>query len=294
MTRRAVPMLHVPDVAATARWYESIGFSVDRTHEACGETLWAHLSFGESALMLSAGGRPSDAHRREVDLCIHVDDVEAAFAAVAPLAELVEPLHDTEYGMREFIVRDCNRFWMTFGQPIPVIRRATPADAAALAELAARTFRETFGADNRPEDLAMHLATAYGPEQQGRELEDAAIATLVAEQEGALVAFAQLRRGHTPDCVTGPSPIELWRFYVAAAWHGRGLAQRLMARVFDAARDGGAATLWLGVWERNPRAIAYYRKEGFTDVGSHTFVVGTDAQVDRILTRPVGGEAQGR
>lgn len=118
MGNRAVPMTHVPDVAATARWYAAIGFTLDGTHEDCGEMLWARLTLGTSELMLSAGGRPSDAPRREVDLYIHVDDLEAAFARVAPLAERVEPIHDTEYGMREFIVRDLNRFWLTFGQPI--------------------------------------------------------------------------------------------------------------------------------------------------------------------------------
>ncbi len=109
--------------------------------------------------------------------------------------------------------------------------------------------------------------------------------TLVAEIAGALVAFAQLRQGATPACVTGSAPIELQRFYLAAEWHGRGLAQTLMVQVFDAARVAGAATIWLGVWERNPRAIAFYRKAGYTDVGAHTFVVGTDPQTDRILTK---------
>lgn len=117
--KRAVPMIHVPDVAATARWYEAIGFSLEGTHVDCGEMLWAHLTLGPSALMLNAGGTASTAPRREVDLYIYVDDVSAAFAQVAPVAELVEPVHDTEYGMREFIVRDANRFWLTFGQPLP-------------------------------------------------------------------------------------------------------------------------------------------------------------------------------
>lgn len=118
MTRRAIPMLHVPDVAATAQWYVSIGFTLDNAHVDGGETLWAQLTFGESTLMLNTGGAPSDAQRREVDLYIQVEDVDAAFRAVAPVAELVEPMRDAEYGMREFIVRDPNRFWLTFGQPI--------------------------------------------------------------------------------------------------------------------------------------------------------------------------------
>ncbi len=170
----------------------------------------------------------------------------------------------------------------------PTIRRATLADAPALAELAARTFRDTFGADNTPEDLALHLTTAYGVEQQSREIADAATITLVAEHEAALVAFAQLRLGPPPACVSGPDPIEIQRFYLASAWHGSGLAHRLMEAALHAARTEGARTIWLGVWERNPRAIAFYRKAGYQDVGTHTFVVGTDPQTDRILTRPLG------
>lgn len=119
MSSRVVPMIHVPDVAATARWYVAIGFVLEATHEDCGEMLWARLTFGDSTLMLNAGGTTSSADRREVDLYVHVDDLRAAYTRVAPVAELVEPIHDTEYGMREFIVRDLNRFWLTFGQPLP-------------------------------------------------------------------------------------------------------------------------------------------------------------------------------
>lgn len=167
-----------------------------------------------------------------------------------------------------------------------VVRRGAPADAAALAELAARTFRETFAADNRPEDMALHLSQAYGPRQQGRELADPDIVTLVGDAAGELVAYAQLRRGPAPAGVAGEAPVELWRFYVAREWHGKGLARALMREVDAAAARLGARTLWLGVWERNPRAIAFYAKSGFVDVGSQVFMVGTDAQTDRIMARP--------
>lgn len=167
------------------------------------------------------------------------------------------------------------------------IRLGEPADAAALAELAARTFRDSFSAENNPEDLAQHLATAYGPAQQGRELADADIVTLMVQKGEELGGYAQLRRGPSPACVNGDAPIELWRFYVVAKWHGQGIAQALMQRVIDEAARAGARTLWLGVWERNPRAIAFYTKCGFVDVGAHVFMVGTDPQNDRIMSRPV-------
>lgn len=163
------------------------------------------------------------------------------------------------------------------------VRSATPADAAALAELAARTFRDAFGAANSPEDLALHLAQSYGISQQTAELSDPAMTTLLAIADGALAGYAQLRPGQAPAAVQSTQSIELWRFYVARDWHGRGLAQQLMAAVIAAARGRSAAVLWLGVWERNPRAQAFYKKSGFIDVGSQTFLVGTDEQTDRVM-----------
>ncbi len=168
------------------------------------------------------------------------------------------------------------------------IRRGVPADAAALAELAARTFTDTFGADNHPEDLAAHLSQAYGVPQQGRELSDPDMTTLLAEAGGVLAGYAQLRRGPAPACVAGESALELWRFYVVRAWQGQGLAHQLMNAVDAQALSNGARTLWLGVWERNERAKAFYRKNEFIDVGSHIFMVGSDPQTDRIMVRRVG------
>ena len=169
-----------------------------------------------------------------------------------------------------------------------LIRPAVAADAAALAELAERTFNETFAADNRPEDIELHAAQAYGESQQQREILDPEIATLMVEVEGQLAGFAQLRSGTPPECVAGDDPVELWRFYIAREWHGQGIAQTLMQRVESDASARGGRTLWLGVWERNERAKAFYNKNGFTRVGSHVYLVGTDAQTDFILTRPVG------
>ena len=109
-------MLHVPDVSTTANWYASIGFRILRTAEDGRETTWALLEIGNGELMLNCGGAGSDAHRRDADLYIHVEDVDALYAALADKTEIVEKPHDTFYGQREFIIRDCNRFWITFGQ----------------------------------------------------------------------------------------------------------------------------------------------------------------------------------
>lgn len=163
------------------------------------------------------------------------------------------------------------------------IRTATVADAAVVADLARRTFHDTFAATNDAGDMALYLAAAYGLDQQTRELADRDITTLLVEDGGVAIAYAQLRGGHLPECVTGGNPIELWRFYVDRGWHGRGVAQPLMEQVRTAARDRGARTLWLGVWERNDRARAFYAKCGFADAGEHIFLFGTDPQTDLVM-----------
>ena len=163
------------------------------------------------------------------------------------------------------------------------IRLATPADAAVVSELARRTFYDTFAASNDAADMALYLAGAYSVDIQTRELAARDVTTLLVEEAGTAIAYAMLRTGHVPECVSGPDPIELWRFYVDRAWHGRGIAASLMVRVEIAARERGAKTLWLGVWERNDRARAFYVKCGFADVGEHIFLFGTDPQTDRVM-----------
>jgi ribosomal protein S18 acetylase RimI-like enzyme len=166
------------------------------------------------------------------------------------------------------------------------IRSATAADASMLAALAERTFRDTFASVNTPENMIAHAAASYGAEKQRAEIESEQIRTLLVDVEGALAGYAQLRMGRAPECVTSAGAVvELWRFYIDRAWIGHGLAQRLMEAVF--AETGGldAHMLWLGVWEHNPRAIAFYRKCGFIEVGSHVFRLGDDAQTDIIMQR---------
>jgi ribosomal protein S18 acetylase RimI-like enzyme len=167
------------------------------------------------------------------------------------------------------------------------IRPGTIADAAALAAFAARTFADTFAASNTPEDLQAFLASAYGVPQQTAELTSPDVVTLLAEEDGRLVAYAQLRRGPAPACVDVADAIELQRFYVDRPAHGSGVAPLLMAATQAAAAAAGARHLWLGVWEHNARAVRFYAKYGFADVGSHAFVLGADRQTDRVMVAPV-------
>jgi ribosomal protein S18 acetylase RimI-like enzyme len=174
----------------------------------------------------------------------------------------------------------------------PRIRRASVDDVIALAAFGARTFEQTFGHANAPDDMAAYLAAAYGERQQHAEVTASDIVTLIAEQDAGLAGFAQIRRGsETPACVASEAPVELWRFYVDRLWHGRGVARELMREGRRAARELGGQSLWLSVWERNPRAIAFYVKCGFVDVGSKPFHVGSDCQTDRVLVASIANDA---
>lgn len=169
------------------------------------------------------------------------------------------------------------------------IRPAEERDAASLAELAERTFRETFAHVNRAEDIELHCRNSYGESIQAAEIRDPDRATLVCHVGPNLIGYGQLRWGSAPTCVIARRPIEIQRLYVDAAWHGKGVANALMASLLDIAAARGADAIWLGVWERNPRAIAFYAKSGFAVVGDHVFVVGSDPQRDLVLSRKIGG-----
>ena len=172
--------------------------------------------------------------------------------------------------------------------PDVVFRRGLVSDAAELARFAARTFAEAFGDFTGAGDMQAHLAATYRPDLQARELEDPTVITLLALLDGRLVAFAQVRRNAlAPACVTLPDAVELQRFYADRSVHGTGLTMRLMRRALDAARELGGRQAWLGVWERNARAMAFYRKAGFDEIGFTHYMVGSDRQVDRVFMAPV-------
>jgi ribosomal protein S18 acetylase RimI-like enzyme len=167
------------------------------------------------------------------------------------------------------------------------IRRGTLEDAELLSELGARTFSETFAGDNTPEDLAAYLATSFNVAQQTAELEDPDSAFLIAEVDGHAAGYAKLHGGEPEKGVEGLNPVELVRLYVSRDWLGRGVGEQLMRACIDEAQQAGHQTIWLGVWERNARAQAFYRKWNFRTVGEHMFQLGSDLQRDLVMERPL-------
>jgi len=163
---------------------------------------------------------------------------------------------------------------------------ACQGDAPALAHLAEVTFRDTFGLANRDADMDAHCRESYRPDRQAEEIARPDGLTLLCEHEAGLIGFAQLRWQKPPPCMP-PSAAEIQRLYVVKAWHGKGIAQTLMHAGLDAIRQRGFQYAWLGVWEHNARASAFYRKFGFVAVSEHVFQLGEDPQRDVLMVCPL-------
>jgi len=167
------------------------------------------------------------------------------------------------------------------------IRRAHHHDAKELSMLAERTFRDAFAPMNTAEDMDLHCRTNYSEALQLQEISNPNRVTLLCEHAGKLVGFGQLRWDKAPSCVVAAVPGEIQRLYVASHCHGTGVGRDIMNACIDEMSSHRSDVVWLGVWERNPRAIAFYRKFGFVEVGEHAFSLGREAQRDIIMARPV-------
>lgn len=167
------------------------------------------------------------------------------------------------------------------------LRRASAADALALSRVAEATFRTAFAAATTAADMDRHCALRFGVRQQGEEIAAPSLETWLAMDGEAIAGFAQLRIRVRPRCVSAESACEVQRLYVETRFHGKGVAAPLMDACIDSARGHGTAALWLGVWERNLRAIAFYAKCGFVEVGEQVFPLGGDLHRDLVMARPV-------
>ena len=172
--------------------------------------------------------------------------------------------------------------------PVP-IRHAAAADNELLAAIGARAFADTFGPDNTPEDMAAYLAAAFSPAKQAAELADPRGLFLIAEAGGQTAGFAHLHQGPPPAAAPGVSPgqrsLEIVRIYALSGFIGRGVGAALMAACLAAAEQRGCDYVWLGVWERNPRARAFYARWGFVETGTQSFRLGSDLQRDIVMQR---------
>lgn len=170
-----------------------------------------------------------------------------------------------------------------------LIRPATVSDAKQLRELAIRTFCDTFADSAEPDDMAAYIATAFSQAQVKSEILDGCnlFLLLFSAEEDVPCGYLKLRQGTTEDCLSCDRPIELARLYVDKSVLRQGYGSALMQAAIEKARELGHDVLWLGVWEHNVKAIAFYQRWGFEKVGSHPFVVGEDHQTDWVMQRSI-------
>ena len=142
-------------------------------------------------------------------------------------------------------------------------------------------FQETFAATATAADMEAYLIESYSPAIQAQEIADSRATMFLAEDRSAagdiLVGYAHLVEDHDP------TSIELKRIYVDASWQGRGLAKRLLDEVVHECRRRAMDRLWLSVWHRNARAIAFYRNNGFPVSGEMQFDWGDDVEVGFVM-----------
>ena len=162
-------------------------------------------------------------------------------------------------------------------------RYGSTSDAKRLAQLGAQTFYDTFSDENSEKDMLLHLEKTYSLEIQLRELNDPNVIYIVAEADSEIVGYAKLQLNSHDDSVQDKRTIEIERIYSAKEYIGKGVGKDLMQSCINEARQRECDSIWLGVWENNPRAIAFYKKWGFQEVGEHVFMLGEDPQRDIIM-----------
>ncbi|MGG5172354.1 GNAT family N-acetyltransferase [Pseudarthrobacter sp. J1738] len=174
------------------------------------------------------------------------------------------------------------------------IRPATTSDAEALAELAAVTFPLACPPTSSPADISAHIARTLSVGSFAEYLADAGVTITVLENEVGLRAYSLMVNRPTTDpdvaaALTLLPSVELSKFYVHPDFHGQGAAARLMQASLDTAGKlaGNPAGIWLNVNQNNPRALRFYGKSGFTQVGVKTFHLGDSVENDFVMERPL-------
>jgi diamine N-acetyltransferase len=163
------------------------------------------------------------------------------------------------------------------------IRYGNSSDAKILSEVGAKTFYDTFAKDNTPENMAAHLKNSFAPEIQLAELTDPNNIFLIIDNGDQPLGYAQVILNSKEEFITGTNPLEIRRIYATQENIGKGIGKELMQAAIREAQQRGCDSVWLGVWEKNPRVISFYTRWGFVEVGTHVFTVGDDPQRDLIM-----------
>ena len=167
------------------------------------------------------------------------------------------------------------------------IRHAAPQDAALLASFAAQAFSDTYRELSDAQEIADYVAEHFQPEVMAGVIRDPACTVLLAWVGEQLAGYAIVRAEPAPACVMGAAPLKLWRIYLGEGFIGQGVGAALLLAVHEQARLRGAQTLWLGVYDRNVRAVEFYERFGFAKVGGQEFEFGGQIYIDPVYAAAV-------
>lgn len=172
------------------------------------------------------------------------------------------------------------------------ITPATLHHLPALQAISRDTFYEAFAALNTPTDMAKYLNDNFNPQKLTTELTNPHSHFFIAWHGTEPIGYLKLNLGPAQTDLHDDAALELERIYVKSAWHGRQVAQQLYRTAEDVARTHGKAYIWLGVWEHNARAIAFYTRLGYTAFSSHIFMLGHDPQTDILMKKTLQPPSQ--
>lgn len=164
------------------------------------------------------------------------------------------------------------------------LRLVRPDEAARLAVFAEQTFRDTYARSNTPENMDDYVTKCFSEGCQLKELNDPTRRIWVAELGTEWLGYYMVIEADPSAVAVSQPALEISRFYVLASQHGSRLAHTMMKHLLETARADGFKTVWLGVWEQNARAIAFYKKWIFREIGSQIFKLGSDPQRDLVLS----------
>jgi ribosomal protein S18 acetylase RimI-like enzyme len=167
-------------------------------------------------------------------------------------------------------------------------REAVPADADMLADLCAKVFRAAYrSAYESEKQLEDFVAARMAPASVQADLQTDAGRCSLGSVNGVPAGFVQMKESRPPECVGDSRALEVWKLYVLQQFQGSGIADALLRWGLERAIEGGAAQVWLCVWEHSHRAQAFYRRHGFSAVGETFHVWGGVSFCDFVMARRV-------
>jgi ribosomal protein S18 acetylase RimI-like enzyme len=163
------------------------------------------------------------------------------------------------------------------------IKRVTLNDIDHLQKIGKQTFYETFSAGNTEENMRKYLEDGFAIEKLTAELNNKSSEFYFAVLDNHVIGYLKLNFGQSQTELKDDKALEIERIYVLREFHGKKVGQLLYEKAMQIARQSDADYVWLGVWEENPRAINFYRKNGFVEFDKHIFKLGNDEQTDIMM-----------